>query len=107
MHQIRGRSLTENDVAEIRQVIADHWYQGRSAISRELCQRWQWRHANGQLKDMACRSLLLPLEKKGELTLPPRMQETYSPFLHNGHHGNGRRCFRVWLFDNQDGAPNP
>ena len=30
-----------------------------------------------------------------------------SPFLHNGHHGNGRRCFRVWLFDNQDGAPNP
>ena len=26
---------------------------------------------------MACRSLLLTLEKKGELTLPPRMQETY------------------------------
>ena len=77
VHQIRGRSLTEHDIAEIRQVIADHWHHGRSAISRELCQRWQWRQANGQLKDMACRSLLLTLEKKGELALPPRLQETY------------------------------
>jgi hypothetical protein len=77
LYKIRGRHLNQNDLAEIRQITADHWAQGRSAISRILCQRWQWQQPNGQLKDMACRSLLLALEKKGELTLPPRMQETY------------------------------
>jgi hypothetical protein len=77
LHKIRGRSLDQHDLDEIRQLVAGHWNQGRTAISKILCQRWQWRQANGQLKDMACRSLLLTLEKKGELTLPPRMQETY------------------------------
>lgn len=77
VYQIRGRSLTQNDLAEIRQATADHWELGRSAISKILCQRWRWQQANGQLKDMACRSLLLSLEKKGELTLPPRMRESY------------------------------
>lgn len=77
MYKIRGRHLNQNDLDEIRQITADHWDKGRTAISKILCQRWQWRQPNGQLKDMACRSLLLTLEKKGELTLPPRMQETY------------------------------
>ena len=66
----RAPSLTENDVPEIRQATAD-WELGRSATSKTLCRRRQWRQANGQLKDMACRSLLLALEKKGELMLPP------------------------------------
>ena len=77
VYTIRGRHLSQHDLAEIRRVTADHWDQSRSAISRILCQRWQWHQANGQLKDMACRSLLLTLEKKGELALPPRLQETY------------------------------
>lgn len=77
LYKIRGRHLTQQDLIEIRQVTADHWDKGRTAISKILCQWWQWQQPNGQLKDMACRSLLLTLEKKGELTLPPRMQETY------------------------------
>jgi len=77
VYQIRGRFLNQNDLAEIRQVTADHWDQGRTAISRVLCRRWQWRQPNGQLKDMACRSLLLALEKKGELSLPPRLKESF------------------------------
>jgi hypothetical protein len=77
VYQIRGRNLTQNDLTEIRKITAEHWGQGRSAISRILCQRWQWQQANGQLKDMACRALLLALEKKGELALPPRLQETF------------------------------
>ncbi|MDD2469167.1 MAG: DUF4338 domain-containing protein [Desulfobulbus sp.] len=78
VYKIRGRHLTQHDLVEISQVVTDHWDTGRTAISKILCQRWQWRQPNGQLKDMACRSLLLTLEKKGELTLPPHMQEIYS-----------------------------
>ena len=32
---------------------------------------WRWRAANGQLKDMACRTFLLKLERRGYLILPP------------------------------------
>jgi hypothetical protein len=77
MYKIRGRHLYQHDLAEIRQIVTDHWDTGRTAISKILCQQWQWRQPNGQLKDMACRSLLLTLENKGELILPPRMKETY------------------------------
>lgn len=76
-YRIRGRLLDQNDLAEIRQTIAEHWAQGRSKISRILCHRWQWRQANGQIKDQACRSLLLTLEKKGEISLPPRLLESF------------------------------
>jgi hypothetical protein len=33
---------------------------------------WNWRAANGQIKDMACRTLLLKLERRGYITLPGR-----------------------------------
>jgi hypothetical protein len=37
-----------------------------------LCAAWNWRNAAGRLKDMACRSLLLKLEARGYIRLPPR-----------------------------------
>ena len=45
-------------------------------MARELCQRWQWRTAQGRLKDFAARSLLLKLEARGLLGLPP-LREQY------------------------------
>lgn len=47
----------------------------RTKISRELCKLWNWRNPNGQLKDMACRTLLLKLERYGYITLPARRRE--------------------------------
>jgi hypothetical protein len=38
-----------------------------------LCAVWNWRNGTGQLKDMACRTLLLKLEARGYLRLPPRV----------------------------------
>lgn len=73
IYRIRGRHLDRHDLDTIREVIFTHWSQGRSAISRILCERWAWYQANGRLKDRACRVLLLKLEEKGEITLPPRM----------------------------------
>lgn len=44
----------------------------RTRLSRELCRLWNWQRPDGQLKDMACRELLLKLEKRGLIKLPPR-----------------------------------
>ena len=69
---IQGRCVSSGDVALIRRLIAEHPSWHRTRLSRHLCTLWQWRNAKGRLKDMACRSLLLKLERAGHITLPPR-----------------------------------
>jgi len=69
---IQGRRLTAEDVAQVRWLIQAHPTWGRTRLSQELCRLWDWRTATGQLKDMACRSLLRKLEQHGYLELPPR-----------------------------------
>jgi hypothetical protein len=39
-----------------------------------LCGHWDWRQANGKLKEYAARDLLLRLEEAGHLQLPPRQR---------------------------------
>jgi hypothetical protein len=46
----------------------------RSRLSRELCERWNWRNGAGRLKDMACRTLPLKLERRGQIRLPARQR---------------------------------
>lgn len=67
----RGRSVTESDIAVIKGIIAAHPEGSRRFISQEVCRAWDWRQANGALKDMVCRSLLLLLQSKGFIKLPP------------------------------------
>lgn len=67
----RGRSVTEEDVAVVRKIIAAHPDGSRRFISQEVCRAWDWRQANGMLKDMVCRSLLLLLESKSFIKQPP------------------------------------
>lgn len=43
----------------------------RWKLSRELCEAWGWKQANGALCDMQCRGLLLMLHRAGEIGLPP------------------------------------
>ncbi|HYA41735.1 MAG TPA: Druantia anti-phage system protein DruA [Syntrophobacteraceae bacterium] len=76
-YRIRSRRIDHNELKIIRDSIAQNWAEGRSAISRILCRHWNWRQENGLLKDMACRALLLSLEKKGEIKLPPRQNENF------------------------------
>lgn len=77
LYKIRGRHIGSDDLNDIRATVSEHWDSGRSAISKVLCQRWNWRQPNGQLKEMACRALLLKLESKGALELPPRQKESF------------------------------
>jgi len=71
---VQGRRVTGQDIALICSLLADNPAWGRRKLSIELCSRWDWRNGVGQLKDMACRTLLLKLERAGEVQLPPRQR---------------------------------
>lgn len=66
----RGREVTGEDVAFIRTLIAAHPDSSRRALSRLLCEAWNWRQPNGALRDMVCRSLMLELHRAGLIELP-------------------------------------
>jgi hypothetical protein len=70
----RSRELTHQDIEDIRCAISGHYSRGRSHISRVLCQAWNWVQPNGKLKEYAARDLLLRLEEKGFVELPPRLR---------------------------------
>jgi hypothetical protein len=70
---IRKRTITDADIVQIQDTVDAHWSQGRKHISKVLCRQWNWFQPNGRLKDMACRELLLTLNRKGLITLPPRL----------------------------------
>jgi Domain of unknown function (DUF4338) len=59
------------EIAFLRQLISAHPELSRYALSRKICEAWQWRQANGRLRDMVCRGLLLLLDRAGEIQLPP------------------------------------
>jgi Druantia protein DruA len=71
---LQGRELGPIDLGLIRQLISDHPQWSRRRLSQVLCEQWNWRNAAGQLKDMASRTLLLKLERRGEIALPARRQ---------------------------------
>jgi len=77
---IQGRLVRPEDVAQIRAWLAANPRAHRTRLSREFCLRWNWRNHAGQLKDMACRTLLLKLERQGHLELPARRRPPV-----NGH----------------------
>jgi hypothetical protein len=70
-HRYRSRDITGEEIAFIRRLIQDHPELSRWKLSRELCEAWQWKQANGALRDMVCRGLLLMLHRAGEIELPP------------------------------------
>ena len=70
---IRKRTITADDIVPIQATVNEHWSRGRKHISRVLCRQWNWFQPNGRLKDMACREVLLTLNRSGLITLPPRL----------------------------------
>ena len=67
----RGRAISSEDILYIREMIASHPGESRRTLSKKLCEAWQWKQANGALRDMVCRSLLLVLDRAGHIELPP------------------------------------
>jgi hypothetical protein len=75
----RGRQITASDLELIKAIIAAHPDASRRFISKEVCRAWQWRQANGALKDMVCRSLLLLLQSEALIKLPPPKCKLINP----------------------------
>jgi len=69
---IQGRQIGPAELAQIRHLLASQPDWSRRRLSVELATLWDWRNGAGQLKDMAARTLMLKLEQRGWLALPPR-----------------------------------
>jgi hypothetical protein len=67
---IQGRVLSGGDLELIRRLIREEPGLHRTALSKKVCQLWDWRDATGRIKDMACRTMLRKLERRGLLVLP-------------------------------------
>jgi hypothetical protein len=72
---IQGRELKAVDLELIQSLQAEHGEWGRTRLSEELCERWDWRNGRGQIKDMAARTLLVKLEQRGHIRLPERLHK--------------------------------
>ena len=69
-YRYRGRDITADDIASIRRLIADNPSSSRRRLSEKLCEAWLWKQANGALRAMVCRGLLLMLDRAGQIELP-------------------------------------
>src|SRR5437773_12146601 len=67
----RGQTVDREQLAFLREFIAAHPDSSRWKLSRQLCDALGWKQANGALRDVVCRGLLLLLEWAGEIALPP------------------------------------
>ncbi len=71
---MQGRAIALEQVDWIRGLMSVHPDWGRTQLSIHIAEQWNWRNGAGRLKDMAARSLLLKLEHRQWLVLPPRQQ---------------------------------
>src|SRR5215831_8956936 len=69
-YRYRGRVITPEDILFLRQFIAENPHLSRRRLSAKVCEVWDWKQANGALRDMVCRGLLLMLHRAGEIELP-------------------------------------
>src|SRR5262245_11113463 len=67
----------------MQQVISSKEDVARRALSREICERLDWRSVDGRVKEMSCRVALSKLERGGKIRLRParlfRGQRKYRP----------------------------
>lgn len=70
----RAREISIDDIDFIKKTISEYYEKGRSYISRKICESWNWLQPDGKYKEYAARDLLLRLEEKGYIELPPRIK---------------------------------
>jgi hypothetical protein len=75
----RGKVLRQDDIAFIRELIAQNPGLSRRKLSTKLCLAWNWVQANGHPRDMVCRGLMLGMHRAGLIELPPIRFKTLNP----------------------------
>lgn len=76
----RGKEFSDSDIDFIRKTISDNPSLNRRKLSILVCQQFDWRQPNGRLKDRACRDVLLRMNRKGVIQLPPPRRRITSQF---------------------------
>ena len=67
---VGGRRFEPSVVRFIRTRVKESPELSRAALSREVCERLNWRAENGRLQEMSCRVALLRLAERGVIELP-------------------------------------
>ena len=65
-----GRWFTPDDIEQIKQIISDNPKAHRAALSRLVCQAFNWKKINGGLKEMSCRVAMLAMFRDNIIRLP-------------------------------------
>jgi hypothetical protein len=60
-------------------LIAAHPTASRRALSRKLCEAWNWVQPNGVPREMVCRGLMLALHREGHIKLPQKQKHPPNP----------------------------
>ncbi len=68
--RLLGQTFTEGIIERIRGAVSAAAGITRSDLSRRLCDRLDWRVANGKPKEVSSRQALLELERQGLVALP-------------------------------------
>lgn len=82
-----GRNFTMEEMKVICKIVKTNGL-SRTAISEQICEQFQWRKADGKLKDMSCRVALLRMERDKWIKLPP-------PLRRNGNGKQYKHCNRL------------
>jgi hypothetical protein len=77
----RGKVAGVEDVEFIQKLIDENPSDSRRVLSAKLCEAWNWRQANGALKDMVCRGFMLELHRAGYIRLPEKKCSPDNPFV--------------------------
>ena len=71
----RGQEIGSEQIVFLREFIRTHPTSSRWKLSRQLCEALGWKQANGALRDMVCRGLLLML--RGALIVDPGRNQIF------------------------------
>lgn len=76
---IRGRRITAAEMEVVREVLAAHPGHKRWRLATVLCERWQWRSKSGRWKVRSAHAVLVELERRGQVRLPPSQRGRIRP----------------------------
>lgn len=65
-----GRTWSGDDIERIRALVAGSPYAKRAALARQVCETFNWRRPDGQLRAMSCRVAMLKMQRAGLIELP-------------------------------------
>ena len=66
-----GREFSEQEMINMRALIADNPQYSRARLSQLICEYLNWRKADGGLKEMSARVAMLRMQDDNLIELPP------------------------------------